>query len=379
MSKEKTAKTEVENKEDIRNSESSRSYYQNIRQKFANKRQQFINNDFDINFTSLKKHLKDEYGIDPNERTLASLFKCSDTAPINMALAVAVCNIFGFDLKEMIQFDNHTEKLCHTPIMSSPLLKRLKGKQNNIYENIASKQISYLDSDFYCGEYFCYSFNQRPFNISISEGKNQPTVSWIRDAKLKIYKKYGETLAEFTEITTISNNPFTYRGRVISLNNIGKVYIFLATTEGNSFKWLLFDNIPLRKRELYYKEIGCLTHTNTSTTLPLFQKMILTKEPMNLEDKEQEKLLRGALTFNPTEILISSSNTKKFLSEYEDLKRLFVDSEPFYKLSYYDILFNNKLNWSYNRRAAALLKLMQYSHNNAQVVIDQEENMHTFF
>ena len=296
-----------------------------------------------------------------------------------MALVVAVCNIFDFNLNEIIQYDDHIEKLCEIPIKESSVLRRIRGENRDVYETIENKNISFLNNPLYYGTYHCYYFNHKKIDIDMACGKNQPMVNYIKDSTLEIFPQNGETMAVFTEVATTAKIPFKYKGRVITLNNIDKAYIFLAEEQGRGYKWLIFNHSPFKKRNLHYKEIACLTHTNNSTSCPIFEKMVLTREKIDLGEIYNEDIMRGILTFNTSEILINQETANKFTNAYPELKNIFDDFEPYCKVSSYDILFNNKLKWDYNKKIEALLMLMKSSTNNVQVVVEQLENIHSFF
>lgn len=240
-----------------------------------------------------------------------------------------------------------------------------------------SDDVAFLSDNLYEGKYNCYYFALNCIDNSIAQGKCQPQVNRIRTGQLTIETINGETIATFIETNPASGNSFKFIGRVLKLQNVNKVYIFLSENNGKGFMWLLFNNVILKKRNLYYKEVAMMTHTHMSESDPIFEKMIITRK--NIDILKNEDILRGILTFNMEEILVSENEAEKIINTYPELKNIFDRSVPYYKVSQYDIINSNRLDWEYNKRASVLLKIMSVSNNSTQSVVIQEQHMHNLF
>lgn len=364
-------------------------YYDGIRQKLISRLNEIKSLGLDISYSALQQHLKDQYGFDVTERTLKDLFNEKKSSAPQAHLIVAVLNALGMSLYDTLQYPDHKETELHRTVALRTILKpdrEHKGTTEN-NETVVSNGISFLKNPLYLGSFHCYYFAPLSIDNATSNGKYPPKVNYIRTATLEIKQDYGETIATFTETNPASGNPFTLVGRVLRLENVDKIYIFLSEKKnGNSFLWLLFDDVNLKKRNLYFKECAMMTHSIASQSQPICQKMIITKNPIDLTkpDNDESKnpnyaFLRGILTFDTETILVSQKEKERFLELYPYLDTIFESQESFFKVSQYDIINSNRISLPYNERAKALLTLMSLSNNHTQSVVNQEKHMHTFF
>lgn len=357
-------------------------YYDGIRQKLISRLDEIKSLGLDISYSALQKHLKDQYGFDVTERTLKDLFNEKKSSAPQAHLIVAVLNTLGMNLYDTLQYPDHKETELHRTVALKNILKPGREHKGNTEDNetVVSNGISFLKNPLYLGSFHCYYFAPLSIDNATSNGKYPPKVNYIRTATLEITQDYGETTATFTETNPASGNAFTLVGRVLRLENVDKIYIFLSEkNNGNSFIWLLFDDVNLKKRELYFKECGMMSHSIASQSQPIFQKMIITKNSIDLTRPDNDNFLRGILTFDTETIFISEKEREKFLKLYPNLDAIFDCQESFFKVSQYDIINSNRISLPYKDRAEALLTLMSFSNNHTQSVISQERHMHTFF
>ena len=106
--------------------------------------------------------------------------------------------------------------------------------------------------------------------------------------------------------------------------------------------WLLFDDVVLKKRGLYYKEIAMMTHSVSSQSKPIFEKMVLLKQELDPEDKDKEQVIRGILTFDNETILVPADRAEEIIQDEKELAPIFDTEERYYKISKYDIIDNNR-------------------------------------
>ena len=355
-------------------------YYRRIRAAFAKRRDEIESSGYSVRIKFLIEYLRKYYQIACDEKTLRQLFDSQCKISIKPHLIVAMCNILGLDLYSVIQYPHAIDEDYYSQITLEDVFSRTKVSAEEATP-VPSKAgaISYLTNEFYQGIFHCYYFTPNQITNSNSAGKYPPKVNDIRHSILEIKRENAETKAYLTEQNPKSGNAFSFSGRVIRLENVNKIYIFLSEPNGNGFIWLLFDDVVLKKRSLYYKEIAMMTHSASSHSKPIFEKMVLLRQEVDLHDPEIEQIIRGILTFDNETILVPEAGALEILKAESDLAPIFDTKESFYKISKYDIIHSNRLKWDYNKRVEVLLKIMAQSCNHTQSVIDQEEQIHSFF
>lgn len=355
-------------------------YYRRIRSAFDQRRKEIEDYGYSIRYNFLRDYLSKYYQIDCDAKTVGQLFDVQAKSSIKPHLIVAMCNILGLDLYSVIQYPQCVDPDESREVKLKDVFKRItvNSEEPDFFDS-DDDSVSFLKNELYEGEYYCYYFTPIYIKNSISGGKYQNEVNTIRRATLKIKRENGETRAYLTEKDTNSGVKFTFTGRVIRFKNVNKIYMFLTANNGNAFMWLFFDDLVLKKRGLYYKEMAMMTHSINSDSKPLFEKMILTRNEINLSKDNNETVIRGILTFDDQTILIPADKAQEILKTYKELSMIFDAQETFYKISKYDIVCNNRLDWSYDKKINALLEIMSKSCNHAQSVVDQDENMKIFF
>ena len=343
-----------------RNVTEEEQYYMRIRAAFAKRRDEIEGYGYTIRIGFLLDYLKKYYRILCDEKTVRQLFNNQCKVAIKPHLIVAMCNILGLDLYSVIQYPQCVDDDYHVQITLKDVFKRIKVREEepDLFDT-KEEAVSYLTNEFYQGTFYCYYFTPTQITNSIAAGEYQPAVNAIRHAVLEVRRENGETHAYLTEQDTRSGNAFTFSGRVLRLEDVNKIYMFLSAHKGSGFLWLLFDDVVLKKRGLYYKEIAVMTHSIGSQSRPLFEKMVLLKQPVDLTDKNKEQIMRGILTFDYETILVPADRVASILREEEELAALFDTRETYYKISKYDIIDNNRLKWDYHKRVEVLLKKWQ--------------------
>ena len=355
-------------------------YYMGIRAAFSKRRDEIDNYGYTIKIGFLKEYLKKYYKILCDEKTLRQLFDVQCRVAIKPHLIVAMCNILGIDLYSVIQYPQCIDESYYSQITLQDVFARTKvsADEPTLFKS-KNEAVSYLTSEKYQGTFHCYYFTPKQITNSVSAGKNQPEVNDIRHAVLEIKNENGETRANLTERNTASGNAFTFSGRVIRLENVSKIYLFLSAQNGNGFMWLLFDDAVLKKRGLYYKEIAMMTHSISSQSKPIFEKMVVLKNEIDLSDNNKEQIIRGILTFDNESILVPADRAEDIIKDEKELASIFDTEERYYKISKYDIIDNNRLKWDYNKRVEVLMRIMSQSINHTQAVVDQEKQIHSYF
>ena len=367
-------------KKESQSESAEETYYKRIRTAFAKRRDEIKKSCYSIRIRFLVDYLKKYYQIVCDEKTVRQLFDSQCKTAIKPHLIVAMCNILGLDLYSVIQYPQCIDEDYCSQITLRDVFARTKvsADEPDLFES-KDNAISYLSSEHYHGTYHCYYFIPKQITNSVSAGKNQPEVNDIRHAVLEIKQENGETRACLTEQNTASGKAFTFTGRVIRLENVSKIYLFLSAENGNGFMWLLFDDVVLRKRGLYYKEIAMMTHSVSSQSKPIFEKMVLLKQEIDPEDKDKEQIIRGILTFDNETILVPADRAEEIIQDEKEFAPIFDTEERYYRISKYDIIDNNRLKWDYNKRVEVLLRIMAQSFNHTQAVVDQEKQIHDFF
>lgn len=378
-------------KTDIRYSEEANNYYRSVRKRFHEFEERLKDNAMSINYAELKRILEKKYNLYPEFKTLRSLFQYDDNwensdrniKSINMVLVMAVCDIFNLNVSQYTKLERTITK--DNQVTDQEYRNLLRCADNNFITN-NNEAIEFVKNPHYFGEYYTYNFSLAQILSSSSAGQYQPQVNPIRESKLTIEKPADysdEVTATMEEITTESGNRFVFKGRVYRLLNINQIFISLSTTDNISFRWLMFDDIILRKNDLYFKEIAMLSHTYNSPAKPIFTKIILTKNRLDIQDPEIIQMLRGILTFNQDDILIDSNAVKAISEsdEFSDIAEIFNPKyeEKFYRINQSSIMNNIHIKWDNEKKQRCILKLMELSMNPVQACVDQSSSAHTFW
>ena len=122
-----------------------------------------------------------------------------------------------------------------------------------------------------------------------------------------------------------------------------------------------------------------MTHSIGSQSKPIFEKMVLMKQELNLDDNLKEQVIRGILTFDNETVYMPADKAESILKEYEELSMIFDTKESYYKISQYDIIKSNRLAWDFNKRVEVFLKIMAQSSSRTQAVVAQEQDIHKYF
>lgn len=378
-------------KTDIRYSEEANNYYRSVRKRFHEFEERLKDNAMSINYAELKRILEKKYNLYPEFKTLRSLFQYDDNwensdrniKSINMVLVMAVCDIFNLNVSQYTKLERTVTE--DNQVTDQEYKNLLRCADNNFITN-NNEAIEFIKNPHYFGEYYTYNFSLAQILSSSSAGQYQPQVNQIRESKLTIERPADysdEVTATLEEITTESGNRFIFKGRVYRLLNINQIFISLSTTDNISFRWLMFDDIILRKNDLYFKEIAMLSHTYNSPAKPIFTKIILTKNRLDTQDPEIIQMLRGILTFNQDDILIDSNAVKAISEsdEFSDIAEIFNPKyeEKFYRINQSSIMNNIHIKWDNEKKQRCILKLMELSMNPVQACVDQASSAHTFW
>ena len=224
-------------------------YYIGIRNKLLDRIEEIKKCGYTISIPSLGEAIRNNYNIPVNDRTIQKLFRAGCDDEISPHYLIPVCNALGLNLYDALQYSDHHENDIQRAAKLNDVFRPLKISETAplFGDTLSPENIGYLTNELYNGKYYCYYFTPYKIDNSISKGKNQPQVNNIRIASMSIDRAEGETVASFTEMNAISGNSFKYTGRVIRLEKVNKIYIFLSETNGNGFMWLLFNDVILKK------------------------------------------------------------------------------------------------------------------------------------
>ena len=85
-----------------------------------------------------------------------------------------------------------------------------------------------------------------------------------------------------------------------------------------------------------------MTHSVSSQSKPIFEKMVLLKQELDPDDKDKEQVIRGILTFDNETILVPADRAEEIIQDEKELAPIFDTEERYYKISKYDIIDNNR-------------------------------------
>ena len=344
-------------------------YYKNIKDRLISVVEKYENAGFKVNLYKIFEIISNKYKIDTSYQIIKSIFNYQNekVRKIPLPEIVAICDILQVPLNEICRFDSApTQELNPSWIIP-------KGTERVALPNL-------LTNKYYYGKYYCYFYKQKPISNAKLGNKHASLETKIKSAELNIEENDGFTYATLTETSSTKNfeqndtlENFVYTGKLYYLEKPNQVYTMMMDKEGKRAICLMFDYQNYTKDVMYYRTAAMLTSTMSRHPKPLFEKMIILRKPLNLEDENHLRILRGVLSLESNNLIVKKDIFTKLAKEHKIMN----DFEPVYEeyASFNESeIINRRIPWDYNEKKEAILLLRQNSILNIQNVASEDED-----
>lgn len=344
-------------------------YHLRIKEKLAEVVASYNEAGFSVSFEKISDILAEQYGLEVSVQKLRKMFDKDDAnRKIQLAEAAAICDIFGISLNELCQFPSAPSRELN-PSWLIP-----KGKNTDPASTVLSNRMFH-------GKYYCYYFKPKMVSNARLGNKCAALETPIHYAELEIGEKSGFSYAELTEKTTSKNsywaNPdeeSVYSGKVYLLENPNQVYMMLQDKGGMHFKTVIFEYQNYSKSKMYYRTAAMLTSSNINK-MPIYEKMVILREKLDLSDKTHLELIRGMLTLTSHKVMVKKDVFESMCSIRSELKELPYSLEEYFVFNENEIL-NHHCDLDYNTKKSDILFLRQNSELPVQSVTVEDEDFH---
>ena len=301
--------------------------------------------------------------------TVEAIFDDTDDRRIPLDVLVGVCNILGINISDVLpQFER------------SKLSKSIwEPRSDTIYSGINA-----LPDPFYEGEYFCYYF--RPTNLAenVALHKSETETQPILCAKLIIKNRDGITKVDFYEKEEKLSFDGEKKMKELHLNgeahlfiHMNQVHISLTDAEGLRYMNIMFPYLNLAKDILYYKTAAVFNVSTDPHRYPLFHKMALFRNELNLKDEENVDILRGILSMNSGDLLVEKYKFDALLAE-DPLYAEFLRTEEPYYVFCEDMIYAQRTHMDYRQKVDHLMKLRNIATSSAIITVKEHERINVF-
>ena len=150
----------------------------------------------------------------------------------------------------------------------------------------------------------------------------------LRTATLEISEKNGFSYATLTETSDTLNfskdkvlSHFVCEGKMYYLSKRSQAYAALMDEDGNRLVCLMFDFHNYTKDVMFYRTAAMLTTSTEQYPRPIYQKMIILRTELDLNDEYYQIILRGMLSLESNSLIVKKSVYNRLVSENPDLEK----------------------------------------------------------
>lgn len=319
----------------------------------------------ELSINQMVKVMWERYKVRTTPSKLAAMFDPADQRSISLPELVAACEVLGLNLSEV------TALTIHNPEEFS-VWRKTPGEPRKT-------GVAPIDNPFYFGRYFGYYFRPKKFSGQLSGEQSESEVQPIWVGELEIQKIGERTRAKFLEqgqgerFDQSGQLPgLELTGDVYLLGHMNQVYVLLSDETGNRHMNMLFNYYNLSKDVLYFKIGSVLSVSVNQYRRPVFQRMALFREKLNLEVPEIEEVLRGILTMSDDELLVEAEKFEQMKKDDPMLSQFHCEKKSYYVFNEPG-LFYQRTAMSYNQKAERIMKLKNASTAAAIHTVEEQE------
>ena len=350
---------------------SSNDYYSQVKERLNNVIRRYEEGGYRVNLSKVAEIISTKYHIDTSYTIIKSIFNSKDSISddkirkIPLAELAAICDILQVPMNEICKFDTTPAK----ELAPSWLIPRRTNRES---------LPEVLTNPFYYGKYYCYYFKTKPISNAMLGNKFAAQESDLRTATLEISEKNGFSYATLTETSDTLNfskdkvlSHFVCEGKMYYLSKRSQAYAALMDEDGNRLVCLMFDFHNYTKDVMFYRTAAMLTTSTEQYPRPIYQKMIILRTELDLNDEYYQIILRGMLSLESNSLIVKKSVYNRLVSENPDLEKFNSNADECITFIESEIL-NQHNDLSYEQKKELILLLRQNSHLNIQNIAGED-------
>ena len=326
-----------------------------------------------LNPEKLTESLK-HMGIDVSKGTVEAIFKEGEERGIQLEVLAGICEILGINIADLL------------PRMNTDASSKYRNK---IWDrkSVTAEGLRALPPKFYEGRYHCYYFRPTYMYDQVENGKSETETQPILHAILELKYEDGCTKAYFKEIETqlafdgkSHQHELQLEGNAHLLIHLNQVHISLTDQRGIRLMNIMFPYIHLAKDILYSQIAGVFNISREHYRHPLFQKMALFREELDLTNPNVSSIVRGIISMSCNEIIVEKDKFDKLASE-EPIIVKFPRKQSEYYVLYEDMIYASIPmieNLTYTETVEYLMKMRNISTSPAIYTVKEHERYNIF-
>ena len=344
-------------------------YHNIIKNKLAAVVQRYNEAGFTVNFERLSDILLSQYSLEVSVQKLRKMFDTQDkNRKLQLVEVAAICDIFGISMNELCQFPTAPSRELNPSWLIS------KDKSSEPTQTM-------LANPMFHGKYHCFYYKPKPLSHARLGNRFAAQETALYSAELEIEEKNGFSYATLTEKPKTQNSYMAhpedesvYSGKVYLLENPNQVYMTLQDKGGMHFMTLVFEYQNYAKSKMYYRTAAMIT-SSIFKKKPLFERMIILREKLDLSKKEHRNLLEGMLALTSHKILVRKEVFDDLLKNYPNLNGIPHAQEEYLVFNENEIL-NHHSQMDYNQKKESILLLRRNSELPIQNVTVEDDDFH---
>ena len=320
----------------------------------------------------------DNHDISISEQTFDSLFDpTSNRSSIDITAVVYLCQLLDLDIAQVLAFPEETI---------------VDMEKTSKYNNFVNSHFKILDDWSYNGTFYFYIFKYSGMDSSFHQEypdslcKTEDLIQGKLVFDIKESSGSTATLSYEQMIPQLDKSIVPIKKTatcipMVSTSN-DNVYLNFVDNDCKTYQ-IVFDKQTFYSGGCYFRIAGMFIESSDSKHLPMFQKMLLVRTPLQAK---QYCYIKGILNLNQETVIISPKKLSDLAEEDSEIKK-FVECYG-QKIDAYKkelLIFNKNMILSDNSemskesRASVLLKLWHHTFSQNLITIAVNDDDHKIF
>lgn len=359
------------------NADFSLKHLKRIRYRLMKGREMYNENNKKFIRKEVLEKLK-QHEIFISEQTFDTLFDpTSDRSGINVTAVVYLCQLLDLDISQVLAFPEETS---------------IDVEETPKFNNFVSGHFKPLDDLSYNGDFYFYIFRYSGTDSSFYQEypdslcKNEDLIEGKlvfdinEDSGSIATLSYEQMVPQLDKSVVPIKKEATCIPMVSIVNN--NVYLRFVDNDCKTYQ-IVFDKQKFYSGDCYFRIAGMFIESSDTKHLPIFQKMLLVRTPLQ---PEQYCYIKGILNLDQETIIISPKKLLDLSKEDPEIKK-FVECYG-KKIDAYkkellvfnkNIILSDNSDMSKESRTSALIKIWHHTFSQNLITIAGNEDDHKIF